>query len=488
MPMEVKKAVARMRWFCKNNLFYLSYHILGFKDLNVELHGDVCNYLDDNINNNILLLMPRSHFKSTLLTVSQTIQQILRNQNIRVMISNAVLGLLQVFSLNIRLQFENNKYLKGLFPEICYNNPKKESVKWTEDEFYVKRTKDVREPTVTIISVGSMNVGYHFDIGVYDDIVNYDNTATPVQIDKLNVWHSYTMSLLDPPMRLRKYAGTRYHFDDKYDDLIKESKENNNIKVYIRKAIENNKVIFPERFSLDILNHLRETQGSYIFNCQYMNDPIDSSNAIFRESDIRFIENWIVNSLPYMHKYIMIDPNFDEKSDRNNCDNAVCAVGLDKDINKFMLDYKLPRTIDELINEIFRMYDRFQPIGQCIYIEKCPVFTYLFKAIKDKQNILNKKFAVLPLEIKNRDKFSRILRLQPDMQTNKIWIYKRMTEIVDQFNKFPKTRERDIIDCFSYIYDIGIPPKQGEGQKNIKMINRNRFDFNIFNKNSFMRA
>ena len=463
-PIEEQFNLARIRWFCKNNLFYLAYHVLGYNKINTEFHVSICNWLDQNRRNEILLLVPRNHYKSTLVSIAMTIQEILKNRNIRVMITNAVYSLLKEFSREIKGHFESNEKLKRLFPEVCFDKPETQSKKWTETEFIVKRDISVREPTVYFSSVGSMSVGYHFDIIVYDDIVNYENTATDDLISKLDQWYGYTQSLLGGDVYLRRHVGTRYHFDDKYEDIFEEAEENDKLKILVRQAIENNQVIFPGEFSIEKLNKLRTVQGEYIFSCQYMNYPFDRENSKFKEENIMFIEDWKQtknSNIPNTNNFIIIDLNYTEKEDKTNCFSVINAIGIDSQDNKFLMETFATRdTIDNLLTNLFRMYKTHSPIGRCVYVEKSGNSNMFINLVKKFQKEKNETFGILEIPVKNRDKFSRIMRMQPDFEQHKWWIGKQMTETIDELIKFPKFKYRDIIDCMAYIYDVGFAPKE----------------------------
>jgi len=459
---DQKPGIAILRWFCKHNLFYLCYHVLGYKDVDNELHPEVCEFADEHVDDPFLILLPRGHFKSTLITVGMSMQDILRDTAQRNLITSSTPSLVSQFSLEIRSHFETNQILKFLFPEVCYDNPAKQSKRWNDKEMVVKRTKIRREPSLTFLSAGSMAVGYHFTRRIYDDIVNYENTATNDLIQKLHTWHSYTKSL--GAGAVERYVGTRYHFNDIYEDLIKlEAK--GKIAVYTRKAIENGVVIFPGQFSIQLLDELRDVQGDYIFSAQYMNDPTDKENAKFREEDLKVVEDWKDRDgnhrLPEMNTFVIFDPNFTEKEDKNSSNNAVVVVGVDAYKNKFLLDrYSARGSIDEVADRAIDFLVQYKPAQQVIHIEDCPVYKYLKKLFYDRFEKEKRNFGVVPIKIRNRDKFSRIMRLQPDIQAGRWWIAKSFSDVVEELTRFPKFKHRDVIDGMSYVYDVGYEPEE----------------------------
>ena len=94
-------------------------------------------------------LWSREHYKSSFITFAGVIQEILRNPEITVGIFSFNKPTARKFLRQIKYELETNADLKGLFPEILWDDPKRESPRWSEDGgIVVKRQGNPKEATV----------------------------------------------------------------------------------------------------------------------------------------------------------------------------------------------------------------------------------------------------------------------------------------------------------------------------------------------------
>ena len=73
--------------------FYFIQTILGYDEVIEKIHGDILNLLNSRIGKESLLLIPRKHFKTSVVTIGWVVWQIIRNPNIRILITNKILGI-----------------------------------------------------------------------------------------------------------------------------------------------------------------------------------------------------------------------------------------------------------------------------------------------------------------------------------------------------------------------------------------------------------
>ena len=86
----------------RTSLYYLCKVILGMKDLNVRVHMPMCDYYDSTrgVYLRRLSLMPRTHLKTSLWTVGESILDVVNDPNVRILIimdtgCNAQLAMVQ---------------------------------------------------------------------------------------------------------------------------------------------------------------------------------------------------------------------------------------------------------------------------------------------------------------------------------------------------------------------------------------------------------
>ena len=86
----------------------------------------------------------------------------------------------KAFLRQIKNELERNEWLKELFPEVLWEDPRK-APKWSEDEgIVVKRSSNPKESSVEAWGlVDGQPTSKHFGALVYDDIVTRESVTTP---------------------------------------------------------------------------------------------------------------------------------------------------------------------------------------------------------------------------------------------------------------------------------------------------------------------
>jgi hypothetical protein len=210
-----KQQIESLQTKCRTDLKYLCKTILGMEDWQDGLHDQLAAFLEDPAEKK-LILVPRGHFKSSIVTVGWSIQQVLRDANTRILITNAVWDLARKFLREISGLLTD----KSLLPEIFgrFDGP---GSKFTQDEITVaQRTRGtIKEATLTTAGVETALTGGHYDIILHDDLVEENNIGTKEQIQKIIRFYQNSLDLLDPGGRIL-VVGTRWAMGDLYGTLI----------------------------------------------------------------------------------------------------------------------------------------------------------------------------------------------------------------------------------------------------------------------------
>ena len=205
----------RLKYKCENDLRFLCKEVLGMKDWDDTLHGDLVRELNLAARNK-LILIPRGHLKTSIVSVAWVTQQILKNPNVRIFITNAVWDL----SRNILREIVGFLTDKSLLSTL-YGQFDGKGSKFTEDEIIISQRTigTVKEPTIKTGGIEKAVTGMHFDIIVHDDLVEENNIGTPEQIKKVIRFRTNCLDLLDPG-GLELIIGTRWAMGDLYGHLI----------------------------------------------------------------------------------------------------------------------------------------------------------------------------------------------------------------------------------------------------------------------------
>lgn len=212
---------------CRTDLRFLVTKIMQMPRWSSPLHDDLVKVVDGP-GDRKLILLPRGHQKSTIITVGWVVQQILRDPNVRIQIISATWKLSKDLLHQIKAVLTTTA-LKDIFGDFC--TPQ---TRWTTEFIDVaQRTKHTKDPTISTGGIDTGKTGSHCDLLVFDDIVSPENTTTPEQINKTNDSFRDCLPLLDPGGRI-VLIGTRYAMSDLYGYLIENESRSIN-----GRAIEN---------------------------------------------------------------------------------------------------------------------------------------------------------------------------------------------------------------------------------------------------------
>jgi predicted phage terminase large subunit-like protein len=295
---------------------YALFSIKRFADL-IYFHGGMTNFgqihhegldwTESRIGTEVtreLILMPRSHLKTTVFTVLDVLHNIYINPNIRCYIGSANQNLskailreitanlvdpwLQEYVWNVRPHFdgrliplmdagakqrrmvrleESGEFSDFEESALEYADDKKKI--WRQDAIQVIRSYKLKEPTVVIGSVDSPATGFHYDRIYFDDIINFDNYDKPEKIERLDTWRNDMFSVLDD----------NYQDEDLYDSLKQVQ--------FKRKGI----TIEDARKRSQVGGFCR-TVGTRYFKHDWYKQIIDASNI--DENDVKW-DTWVRN-------------------------------------------------------------------------------------------------------------------------------------------------------------------------------------------------
>ena len=99
-------------------------------------HKELCDLIIDKENNKKLLLVPRGHLKSTLVTVGYSLLRICKNPSVRILIANATYNMATAFLSQIKKHLQGNETLKDYYGDLAT-----EADKWSENMISVKSQK-----------------------------------------------------------------------------------------------------------------------------------------------------------------------------------------------------------------------------------------------------------------------------------------------------------------------------------------------------------
>jgi len=444
------------RFLLRNDLFYLGVNGCGRKDLNRDfllqqcqtVRADPDGYLD---------LWAREHYKSTIGSFLLLLQDILNDQEVTIGLFSVTRPLAKDLLRVLKTEMENNRLLKRLFPEILWDNPKREAPKWSEDDgLIVKRKHNPREATLEAWGlVDSMPTGKHFQILNYDDVVTERHVNSPEMMKKTSdmLKLSYSLGRVDCKRRM---WGTRYHLLDALGVVVKD-------KVAIPRIVAVTKDGTPEGepvfWTRDQVAAKRREQGPYIFGCQYLLNPTADATMGFKPEWLRY---YVPKHLSGMNLYMLCDPAGEKKKGSDY--TVIEVVGLAADRNVYTVKCVRARmNLTERTRTLIDLHRQFRPlkVGYEKYGKDSDI-----EHIKDVMEQENYRFAIKPLG-GSMAKNDRIRRLVPLFEAGRWYLpqtdffmdsegrtHNATDEFVtEEFLAFPVSTHDDMLDVKSRLLD-----------------------------------
>lgn len=292
-----------------------------------EVEADSDDHLD---------LWARGHFKSTLITFAGSLQEIVKNPEITVGIFSNDRPTAKKFLQQIARECEDNELLHKYWPEIFWENPRKEAPKWSLDEgLHLKRKGNPREPTIGAYGlVDAQPTGSHFGLRIYDDVVTEDSVGTPDMITKTTErWElSQNLAVLDVtgdnPAR-QWHVGTRYHYADTYGVILQRKA----LKVRVYPATDDGTYDGkPVLMTDEAWEKKKRSESRYTIACQQLLNPLAGE---YQEFKLEWLRKYEIRP-ETLNVAILVDPAHSKKKEA--CNTAFSVIGMDAARNKYLLD------------------------------------------------------------------------------------------------------------------------------------------------------
>lgn len=441
---------------CKNSLHFLCTEILGYRDWDL-VHDDMEKFINRKSIRK-LMLIPRGHLKTAMITKGFTIQSILRNPDVRILIANQVWDKSREMLYEIKQMLTDKSDLPKIFGSFV-------SERWREDDIVVRqRTRALAAPTVGTSGVEAELTSSHYDIIILDDLQGEKNFQTPEQREKVKRYYRSMIDLIEPG-GLIVVIGTRWHLDDVYQYII--DNESEYYDVTVRQVIEDGKIIFPKKFQkqfdpvtkgwqsvdfhcLDYINYLKK-RPSEEFSSQYMNQPLDSENQVFKKEYFKYYDQ----RPPRLFVSMTIDPAISEKQSADYF--SINVSGMDENYKIYVLDIvKGHWKVAESIDNIFTTYQKWRP--SVVGLETVAYQKALKSWLEEKMRERGIYFPITELKRNtNESKEFRIKALEPFYRDGLVFHAPWMKSLEQELLQFPKGKHDDEIDALASQLSLLVP-------------------------------
>jgi len=267
---------------------------------------------------------------STIITFAGAIEAILNNPEETIAIFAHVRGIAKAFLAQIKRELEGNAFLKELFPDILWDEPRRYAPSWSIDAgLIVKRNTNPKEGSLEAHGlVDGQPTSRHYSLMIYDDTVSREAVTTAEQIQKTLDAFDLSRNLAAHHSRMWM-VGTRYSFADPYHTLM----ERGFIKPRVYPAtIAGDFDSKPVFLTQEQWDDKKNESSKEIVACQMLQNPTLGSHKSF---DPSWIQWWEVR--PHLvNIYIMFDPA--KNKNKGNANSAITVVAVDSHRNKYFVD------------------------------------------------------------------------------------------------------------------------------------------------------
>jgi predicted phage terminase large subunit-like protein len=440
--------LGNIRNLCRTDLFFLLRYGCARADIDRDWLFDRCREVQASPHG-FLDLWAREHYKSTIITFGLTIQEILASHGDDPLIDEELtFGLFshtrpigKAFLRQIKVELETNERLKLWFPDVLWADPRKQALKWSEDDgIIVKRRSNPKEATVEAWGlVDGQPTSKHYRRMVYDDAVTRESVTTPEMIKKTTEAWELSRNLAAEGGESR-YIGTRYHFLDTYKTLM-----DRGIKARIYPATKDGTASGdPVLMSRETLAKKRvEMAGT--FNSQMLQNPSPDEDAYFKKDWFR----WYDTAPKHVSKYGASDFAVTAKGG----DFTVhIVVGVDPGDNIYILDvWRKQATTDVWIDQMIGLMQKHKPV----YVWSAPadqikrsVGPFLTKRMAEA-----KTYVMVKEASEAGDKPSKARSFQGRMALGKVYFPKQaewLDDLVMEMSMFPVGHD-DQVDALGQI-------------------------------------
>jgi predicted phage terminase large subunit-like protein len=421
---------------------------------------------------NRLILLPRSHRKTTYCTAADALQIALPDdlgicpypRNLGPNVRIAIIHETDTMASNILREIQNwvlqNEALRLLFPDIL---PEDRTRRVNTSQLEFNRTATWKEPTFETMGVGTKAQGRHYNRLKLDDIYGPEARDSLTSRLKTKQWFDELQPFLVTPKNDGfDLVGTRWDHEDIYAHAM--DKFGEKLPRYIRSVVEFNSTtqlyepIFPEMFTMESLEELKKNKKLWTAN--YLNAPDFRENPDLDPSWIRHYE-WtdhkkevivgftgterIKRHVSELDKVLFIDPAVEG-------DAGWAITGTDWMSNKpnvFVLDaFRGPIPPDQMINKVFNAVERWNL--RAVVIEEV-LFSRLYRHwLEDHMRHRGFYFKIIAAKTGQKQKDARVLGLTPYFAAGQVFFHKSQEALHEEYRQFGLGSSYHILDALAY--------------------------------------
>jgi len=423
-------------------------------------------------------LVPRGYLKTSLGTFAASMQDIIRDPSIRILIRSGEEDLPAKIMAYCKHTCERNSMFRSFWSKLV---PERHETAWNRTQ--MQMTSDMRrgaDPTLSAFGIGTNITGAHGDKLVFDDVVTLQNVTLQ---DKVKEKVSEAAFVVDRGFQILG-LGTMYRDDDAHSLFVRpkgggypftsilvasltDSKGQPTWEYYNHKLIAKKKALCLQDGN----------KGLQFWYAQQYNNPFIAKVEGFREEWLRELDyspELCVAQLK-LDISMAVDPGYGISESAGWASAMVRGQSLDG--RRYTLDgFKEKLTPDELPEAIVGLALKWNAVAVSsgtsfrLGIEEASMKSWLFKSIQNEMRRRGMALSIEPLKHGNKHKVDRVRVLGPAYASGRIlwpsgpmpmltrmWLtdkengsaYDFKVEHRDEYTKFPAKRA-EVLDSEAY--------------------------------------
>lgn len=527
------EAVKRLRLNSFGSLYYFAKIVLKRQKMTGTLHKPICKSLEREQIKDVYEI-PRDHYKTTICTEAlpmwwalpfmdydaqdlsaigysdefiKWMQRSHRPQVRNLLVSENITNAAKL-GYRIRRHFESNDFYRSSFPETL---PDTQCI-WTNYSLHVKLPPNMNtghgEGTFDFLGVGGALQSRHYDKAIEDDLVGRKAIESQAIMDKTIEYHKLIIGAFESQGANKDndeiVVGNRWSFHD-LNSHIREHEDGWSF--HTHSALGGccslhpaDTPIFPEEFSFDKLMRIKQRQGTYIFSCQYLNNPAAPDNAYFKQEWLRYFEiKEDVNGKFLTHEVregevirdirknflrvaMAVDPAHSVMSGPDRCRHAIVVLGLAASGNYYLLETWADSCgYEKFINQIYTMAARWglRQFGlETVAAQKFLAYHIAFLNRLEERNLriieLKGEVELEDGEISRKKEWRIRNVLEPIFESGRFFIQRKHQDFLGEYTSFPRGRFIDQLDALAYTPQMLSLPMRNDQLMRMRSANRNQ--------------
>lgn len=471
-----------LRMTAEADFFFFCYVILDLP-VNHPFLMARCYEVQNDLNNNMLYLWSRDHWKSTLITFAFTLWTLINNPTYTFAIFSNSKAIARPHFMLIKRTCESNTLLRTIWSDIFHADPRKQrDIGWSEESGLFFKTSKFKDAGVGYFGlIDSMPTGGHYHRKIIDDLVDLNNIGTYFMMQKVLEAYKMADNLGRGNDTIEKVIGTRYRFGDLYESIeAMEVHKMSRVPAEVDEQGNPKYDGYPVYLSRETLAQKKKKQGN-VYYAQMLQIPLKQGSAKFKSDWLSFYDN-LPEDLNY---YIISDPatNPDLSSTKRRLDyTSMFLIGAGKGRKLYVIDMVRDRIGLKDKWELLKKYHKQYTIDITGYEE--------YGTQKDREFFLIKMeeerfyFTITPLKGNDKSKEERINMLTEFFQEGQILLPKnlhRLTKdrgvvdlvsefVEEEYLKYPMTENDDMLDTLARICILDIIYPEGEYEEEVREV------------------